>query len=705
MGESNANSIARIFKSFTIIYFIFAFLGLIGIGTILYLQYFAKDRVTIDDIYKESVLEPVRGSILSYDSKPLAVSIPVYEVRWDSTVPKEEDFNKGIDSLSIGLSRIFKDKSAKVYRKELTEARRKGNRYKAIGNKTIDYGVLEKLSDLPIFRLGQFKGGMIVNKSSSREHPYGQLANRTVGYINADGGGTGIEYSYDYKLRGKKGMQTVHRMLGGQWIPVNGAPRTPAQDGYDIRTTIDIRIQETAETELRRQLAMSDVFEGGTAVIMDVKTGAVRGIANMRKRKDGTFDESYNYAISHSTEPGSTLKLAALMALIEDGYVTLDTPVDAGDGIWTYGGVKVTDTHRGGYGKLTALSAFEKSSNVAFAKMVTEAYEKDPEAYIERLHSMKLVERLNLDIQGEGMAAITSPGDKVWSKSSLSSLGFGYALTLTPLHTLTYYNAVANGGKMVGPYFIESIEKDGRVIEKHKTRVVSGSICSKSTLAAVKKALRSVVENGTAQNCNDPRYQIAGKTGTARIAVNGKYEDKNGNKSYQASFAGYYPADNPQYSCIVVMYTGWTKKNFYGATWAAPIFKRIADKLYAMHPEWNSPISAKGITPPDNPFISGGSAAGISLPISTLPMNQRISTPASGWVVFDSSGGSAVMKTIEIDNGTVPDVRGMGLRDALYLLENEGYKAVFSGHGKVTDQSPMPGSTLGKGGQITLILN
>lgn len=705
MGESNAQNIMHIFGRFTIIYYIFASLGLVAIGTVIYLQYITNDRVTTDDIYKESILNPVRGSILSCDGKPLAVSIPVYEIRWDSTVPKEEDFIKGIDSLSIGLSRIFKDKSAKTYRQELTEARKKGNRYKAIGNKTIDYGELEKLNRLPIFRLGQFKGGLIVNKSSSREHPYGQLANRTVGYINADGGGTGIEYSYDYKLKGKKGTQTIHRILGGQWIPVNGAPHTPAKDGYDIRTTIDIRVQEAAETELRKQLAMSDVFEGGTTIIMDVKTGAIRGIANMRKRKDGSFDESYNYAISHSTEPGSTLKLAALMALIEDGHIDLNTPVDAGNGVWTYGGVKITDTHKGGYGKLTAQEAFEKSSNVAFAKMVTEAYETDPETYISRLHNMKLVERLNLDIQGEGMAWITSPDDKVWSKSSLSSLGFGYALTLTPLHILTYYNAVANGGKMVGPYFIESIEKDGRIADSHKPRVVSGSICSKSTLAAVKTALRGVVENGTAKICNDPRYQIAGKTGTARIAVNGKYEDKYGNKSYQASFAGYYPADNPQYSCIVVLYTGWTKKNFYGATWAAPIFKRIADKMYALHPEWNSPLNSKGITPPDNPDISGGSALRISLPIATLPMKHRISAPSAGWIVFDDENGSAIAKEIDIESRTVPDIRGMGLRDAVYLLENEGYKVVFSGQGRVSSISPAPGTHINKGNIITLTLD
>lgn len=702
MGETKENN--PIFKRFVKVYWTTVILGLIAIGKIIALQV-DKDRVTKEDIYKEEVLYPIRGSILSYDRKPLAISIPVYEIRWDATLADDDTFRKGVDSLSLGLSRIYRDKSAGKYKTDLVNARKSGKRYAAIGNHPIDYGELEALERLPIFRLGQFKGGLIVNKSTDRVNPYGQLANRTVGYINADGGGTGIELTYDYRLKGEKGYQTIHRSLGGKWIPVNGAPFLPATDGYDIRTTIDVVIQEAAETELRRQLSMSDVFEGGTAIVMDVKTGAIRGIANMFKRKNGTFDESYNYAISHSTEPGSTLKLASLVAMIEDGHINLDTEVDGGDGTWYYGGIKITDTHRGGYGKMTAKEAFEKSSNVAFAKMVTSAYGDDPSTYVSRLHNMKLVEKLNLDIRGEGYAYITSPSDKEWSTSSLASLGYGYALTLTPLHILTFYNAIANGGKMVRPYFIESIERNGIAEEEHGTVVVSGSICSKSTLAAVKEALRGVVENGTATICNDPRYQIAGKTGTARIAVNGKYEDPNGNRSYQASFAGFYPADDPKYSCIVVLYTGWTKKNFYGATWAAPVFKRIADKIYTMHPEWSQPVYSKGMTPPDNPKIAGGMASSLDLPVKAFPMKDRPQMASSGWLSFKGKEDIPEYERMVIEDGIVPDITGMGLRDALYLMENEGYKAVFTGRGRVVSQDPAPGTSLKRGGTITLILN
>lgn len=703
MEEEGTN---KIFVKFFFVYLFFLLMGALAVFGIIKEQFLTKDRVTVDDLYKEQVLEPVRGSILSWDGRPLAVSIPVYELRWDSKVAADSVWSSGLDSLAEGLAGIFRDKPAEAWRRELSAARRSGNRYKQIGNRTVDYGELSEIESLPIFRLGQFEGGLIVIKDSERDHPYGTLANRTIGSINAVGEGAGIEYTYDYRLRGEKGHQTVHRALGGEWLPVNGAPSVPAVDGVDIRTTIDVRIQEAAETELRRQLAMSDVLEGGTAVVMDVATGAIRGIANMYKRRDGSFDESYNYATSHATEPGSTLKLAALMAMIEDRHITLDTEVDAGNGIWYYGGVRITDTHRGGYGKLTALEAFEKSSNIAFAKMITESYGDDPSVYISRLHNMKLVEKLNLDIDGEGYAYIVSPGDKDWSVPSLASLGYGYALTLTPLHILTFYNAVANGGKMMRPYFIEDFERDGIAVEKFGPSVVSGSICSKSTLADVRKALRGVVENGTAKICNDPRYGIAGKTGTAKVAVNGRYDDENGYRQFQASFAGYFPADDPKYSCIVVLYTGKTRGDFYGATWAAPVFKRIADKIYASHPEWNPPVYAGGMTPPDNPSIASGLGGSNGMPVDFLPMSSRPYLKGKSWVRIDggSNGELPVVSDLKIEKGIVPDVTDMGLKDALYLLENEGYKVSFSGSGRVSSQTPAAGTALGRGQKITLTL-
>ena len=705
MDSSNGTN--RIFLRFFIVYAVFLALGGIAVFGIVKEQFLTKDKVTADDLYKQQVLKPVRGSILACDGSPLAVSIPVYGLRWDSMVVADSTYKKSADSLAQSLSRLFRDKTAEQYRAEMDIARMKKNRYARICPREVDFGELEDIQNFPIFRLGQFKGGLIVIKGSERVNPYGTLANRTVGSINTLGEGAGIEHTYDFRLRGKEGLQTVHRALGDEWLPVNGMPSVPAVDGEDIRSTIDVRIQEAAETELRNQLAMSDVFEGGTAIVMDVATGAVRGIANMYKRKDGTFDETYNYAFGHATEPGSTLKLAALTAMIEDGYITLDTEVDGGNGEWHYGGIRITDTHRGGYGKMTALQAFEKSSNIAFAKMVTGCYENDPAAYISRLHNMKLIEKLNLDIGGEAYAYILSPEDAAWSKSSLASLGYGYALTVTPMHILMFYNAIANGGKMMRPYFIEDFERDGIPTEISGSSTVSGSICSSGTLAAVRKALRGVVENGTAKVCNDPRYAIAGKTGTARVAVNGRYEDEQGNRRYQASFAGYFPADDPKYSCIVVLYTGPTKGNFYGATWAAPVFKRIADKIYASHPEWNPPLYAHGITPPDSPSIASGLSGNGDMPVDYMPMSVRPSVKGRGWIKVEG-GGKDVMYAVtdlEIENGIVPDVSGMGLKDALYLLENEGYKVTFTGSGRVASQTPLAGTALERGQNVSLILN
>ncbi len=696
----------KIFNRFAIIYAIFLVIGLIAIGRIIYLQYITKDRTRPEDIYRKEVLQPARGSILSYDGKPLAVSIPMYELRWDTSVPADSIFSAGIDELSRGLSLIFQDKSYSEYKSDLLKARGKKNRYKKIGNRRVDFGELEKIKALPIFCLGKFKGGLITIESNNRINPYGTLANRTVGFVGGGGSGTGIEFDYDYKLRGEEGFRTIQRTPGDIWIPVNGGDFLPAQDGLDIRTTIDVYIQEAAETELRNQLAKNDVFEGGTVIVMDVKTGAIRGIANMYKRRDGTFDESYNYAIQHPTEPGSTLKLAALMALLEDGYITLDTEVDAGNGEWRYYKARITDTHRGGYGVLTAKKAFAKSSNIAFAKMVIDAYESNPSQYTDRLHNMKLFEKLGLDIGNERGAYVTTPDDPGWSPVTLASLGYGYATTLTPLHTLTFYNAVANGGTMMRPYFIEGFEKDGIMREKHEPEVITGSICSKSTLAAAQEALRAVVTEGTATICNDERYQIAGKTGTARIAMEGGgYEDSEGYRRHQASFAGYFPADDPKYSCIVVMYTGKTRGNFYGATWAAPIFKNVADKIFTSHPEWESPIYAEGLTPVDNPSIASGRATFMHEPIMLLPMAEKPhGMKDEGWVkVTNHPLDACSTEALDLRPGVVPDVCGMGLKDAIYLLENEGYKVSFTGNGRVHSQSPEAGDSLGHK-DITLYL-
>lgn len=698
----------NIVKKFKIVYLLFLLAGLAAIGKVVYIQFFSDTIVTADDMYKTEKIEATRGSILSKDGRPLATSIPYFEIRMDCSTVNDTIFDKGVDGLSKELSGLFGNKSSSDYRKELLDARKKGNKYKLLGNRTVDFIEMEQVKGFPIFSAGRYKGGLIIVQKNKRTNPYGKLAYRTIGYVNEVGGGVGIENSFNYYLKGKDGEQKIHRLPGNEWIPVSGEDAIPAVDGYDVQTTLDIDIQEAAETALRYQLSLNDVFEGGTAIVMEVKTGAVRAIANMKKMKNGEYDESYNYAIGFATEPGSTMKLASLLCLLEDGYVTLDTPIDGGDGRWYYNNILFSDTKKGGYGMLDVKTAFEKSSNVCFSKLVVDHYKGREEDFVARWHNMKINEKFNLEIEGEGRGLIYSPEDKgFWESTTLPMMGIGYSVALTPLHTLTFYNAVANDGKMMKPYFVENYQRNGVIETSFEPQELSGSICSKGTIIEAKKALRGVVEHGTAKNCNDPRYSISGKTGTAQIA-DGKsgYIDKDGYKRHQASFAGFFPSEKPKYSCIVVMYTGKTRGNFYGGSWASPVFKMIADKIYSNNPDWNEPLYSKGIVPPDTPSIAAGRAKEGKITLSSLPIKEKFKIPDSGWIDIGKVDSLNIGVTeIKIEMGFVPNVINMGLKDALYILENEGYSVNFSGKGRVISQSPIAGSYLEKKGNIEIQLS
>jgi len=659
-----------VLKRIYIIYTVLIILAVCVIWKIAYTQFFAN--IEVNDIqmsFRQEEIEANRGSILAHDGRPLSVSVPYFQIRIDCVAPADSTFQNNVGELAKQLSLFFKDKNSRTYEAELKKARAEGKRYKAVGNRLVDYSEMLIIKQFPIFRLGANRGGFIAEQRNRRNTPYGRLAYRTIGFINTQGVGVGIEGSYDYYLKGTPGNQTVQRMLGGEWVPVNSNDAIQPRDGYDIQTTIDIDIQEAVENALKEQLAQADVFEGATAIVMDVKSGAIRAIANMKKDSNNNFDESYNYAIGHATEPGSTFKLATLVAMLEDGHIKLETSVDAERGRWSYKGTVFTDVGAGGYGQIDALTAFEKSSNVAFAKLVIDSYGGNEKKYVDRIMNMKLNERFNLDIMGEARAVMYTPDDAIWSSNSLPMMSIGYFSLITPLHTLTFYNAIANSGKMVKPYFIENLQRNGIVEKSFPPQQISGAICSKKTIEAVHKALRGVVENGTARSINDKRYQISGKTGTAQIAFDGHYKDADGNRKHQASFAGFFPSEDPKYSAIVVLYTNKTRANFYGGTWASPVFKKIADKIYAASPEWSEPIK---------------------------PENKTIPNPS--YTLAQIDGGS-------IPKGTVPDVTNMGLRDALYLLENMGYNVRFSGRGVIVEQSPKAGTELGQGGSIQLQLS
>lgn len=697
-----------IFKKMALIYKLFVIMAVAIMGKIAYMQFISPtDTTAVEIAYREEVIEAIRGDILSSDGRPMATSVPYYKVRLDCVVASEDTFKKYIDELSSSLAGFFKDKSAKEYKRELEKARKEKKRYKALGNRLVDYAELAQVKQFPILRLGANRGGLIVEQQYKRNNPYGRLAYRTIGFINTEGVGVGIEGSCDYYLKGTPGKQTIQKMLGGEWRPVTGVEGIAPKDGYDIQTTIDIEIQEAAEKALREQLAKGMNIEGGTAIVMEVETGAIRAIANMKKMGDG-YDESYNYAIGDATEPGSVFKLMTLVSLLEDGHVTLEDPIDGGNGKWSYGGHTYSDTHA--YGMMDVKTALAKSSNVAFAKLAVRYYEGQEQRYVDRLNSMKVGERFNLDIQGEARAAIYGPGDAMWSRSSLSSMAIGYSTLLTPLHTLTFYNAIANDGKMMKPYFIENYQENGEIVKNFGPKEISGSICSKETAAKARQALRHVVEVGTGRFMNNAKFKIAGKTGTSRIAYGGKigYE-KNGYRRYQASFAGFYPADNPKYSAIVVLYSGDTRGNFYGGSWAGPVFKQIADHIYSTSSDWVPVLDGKG-DKGGAPDIAVGrldaqskvlSELGIGFEKKDIRENNR-----SGWAKFSKdTTGRLLASNWYAESDSLANVVDMGLKDAIYLLENSGYRVTFKGYGKVVKQIPAAGSRVDKDTVVNLILS
>jgi len=676
----------KVLARILLVYTIFALAGVVVLAQIVYLKFFSDYRTIATEIaYSPEEIEANRGNILAYDGRFLATSVPYYQIRIDCLAPADTTFQKEVTGLSVALANLFKDKSASAYEREIRNAKENGKRYKQLGNRDVTHLELEKIKQFPLFRHGPNLGGFIAVQRNKRNYPYGRLAFRTIGFINNQKQGVGIEYSCDFDLKGYPGKQMTQRLPGGERIPLSNTPLIRPQDGYDIQTTLDIDIQEAAETALRNQLARSDVFEGATAVVMEVTTGAIRAIANMKKNEDGSFDESYNYAIGAATEPGSTFKLATLIALLEGGYLSLSSKVDAGNGRWSYSGHTFRDVTSVGYGNISVLQAFGKSSNVSFAQLAVKHFSGKEKEYVDKLYNMKLRENLNVEILGEGQSMVRYPTDQLWSRLSLPMMSIGYEVLLTPMHTLTFYNAIANGGKMMKPYFIEGHKRYGNVERAFRPQTLSGAICSKSTIDSVHKALRYVVQEGTAKSINDSRYEISGKTGTAQIAFDGKYID-NGYRKHQASFVGFFPSDHPRYTMIVVLYTRKTRDNFYGGTWAAPVFKEIADKIYSTGNDWSDPIirekSPEIIQPP---LLAGNEHYSNDI-IHILSGKKHRSSA--------NNAPPAKWASNLLDEVSVPDVKGMSLRDALYLLERKGVKVTVVGMGEVVAQNPAPGTPL-----------
>lgn len=687
-----------------IIYIMVIVIALAILGRVVHIQFVEGEKwaeMGEGYIYKTDDVPGNRGDILADDGRVLASSVPYYNIYMDtrSTGMDAKVWADGIDGLAEGLSRTVGLKSASSWKNDLTQARVKGDRYYLIKRK-VSHGELKELRSLPILSGGRYKGGLIAEPEDKRILPHMILASRTIGYLTkgASGNVVGLEGAFDRDLTGTNGSVLKQRLTGGAWMPVNDANSVEPRDGNDILTTIDIDLQDVAESALFTQLNKHGAHHG-TAILMEVKTGDIKAIANLEIGSDGNYHESYNYAIGESTEPGSTFKLASFMVALEDGVISLDDSVDTGNGEVKYYDKVIRDSHRGGYGTITARAVFEKSSNVGTAKIINENYKDRPGDFVDRLYRMGLNEKVGIEIKGEGSPLIRYPGDKYWSGISLPMMSHGYEVQMTPLQILTFYNAVANDGRMMRPRIVKEVRYHGEVIETFESEILRSSICSRSTIKMMKELLEGVVTEGTATNLKNDTYKIAGKTGTAQIA-NDKYGYKqDGKVSYQASFVGYFPADNPVYSCIVVV-NAPTNSIYYGNLVAGPVFKEIADKVYAtgFYKEIEEPAQK------EYPLILKGYAPDTYRVLAHLGINGIAGRPETEWLNPVRRSDTILIREHTTIENLVPDATGMGLRDALFILENAGLKVKINGKGRVIRQSLMPGTRIIRGDVIELEL-
>jgi len=642
-------------------------------------------------------VKATRGNIYSDNGSLLATSLPFYKVAIDPTLARDEIFRKGIDSLALMLSRYYKDRSATDYKQMLKDARATGKQYVVLNRKQINYQTKKEMMKWPIIREGRYKGGVIFEKIDVRYRPFSRLSRRTIGFVNEDGKGVGLEYSFDNVLGGQDGEALFQKIAGGTWKPIFDADNIKAVDGLDIQTTLDINLQDVAETSLYRAMKSHNADEG-TVIVMEVKTGHIKAISNLSRESNGEYSEKFNHAVGGSIEPGSTFKLVTMMALLEDTNIELSDTINTGNGEYTFYNRKVRDHHEGGYGKITIKQAFELSSNVAMAKLTDKHFGTKPSKFLEYVDRLKLSKPLGLQINGESYPKITRPTDKDWSGITLPWMAYGYGFEISPLHTLALYNAVANDGKMIKPIFVTSVTRADQVKQKFETEVLVSKICSNKTLNQLKLLLDGVVENGTAKNLKHADYRIAGKTGTAQILEKGRYE-----KRYITSFVGYFPAHAPKYTAIVLV------KNprgvyQYGNNVAGPVFKDIADNIYSRDINLHFAMDKKPVAEPGVlPVIRAGKQDELTMLANELGVSSHSDTEEE-WIRSVKNGNSAVWKKNMIIKDLVPDVTGMTFRDAIYLLEKSGLRVSYEGKGRVANQSLSPGTKISRGSRIYLRL-
>ena len=634
-----------------------------------YLQGNKYRKISKDLTRKPFAIEANKGNVYASDGNLLATSMSKFTIRMDVMSVDVKIFDRDVVKLSRNLAN-FLGKSPKFFEKKLRNARKSKNRYILIA-KDIGYNDYMKMKQFPIFKLGVYKGGFIAEHKTVRAHPIGKIAERTIGYHD-NRGDAGIEGAFVDYLKGEDGLRWKQKIAKGQWKPINDVNEKEPVQGYDVVTTLDVNIQDITHHALLRQL---EYFEAdhGCAVVMETATGEIKAISNLGRTSAGKYYEKRNYAVWEAHEPGSTFKLASLMAALDDKMIDTSTVVDTEKGRIFIHGKRVEDSQRGGYGEISAARVFEVSSNVGIVKLIREHYDDKPEKFLDHLKDYGLTNKIGLPIKGEGKPIVYYPGKPGWNKISLEWMSWGYSIAVTPLQTLMLYNAVANNGEMVKPRFIKELRKENRIKKSFQKEVVNPQIATQETIKKLKKVLENVVEKGTANNIYSSNFSMAGKTGTAKKYV-GRHVNKKGdtiaggysNRRYVASFAGFFPADLPKYSCIVVIHDPLKKKGYYGATVAAPVFKEIAQKIYTT-------------TSVDDDLVKEKFSS------------QKIGDQYSSFY--------NKIKNTE----TIPNVIGMPAMDAVSLLENVGLNVKIKGIGKVKKQSIKKGTLIKKG--ATIILN
>ena len=687
-------------------------LGVVVLGRAFYIQRVQGSywKNMSDSLHlKYMPINAERGSIYSEDGNMLSTSIPVFDVYIDFGAAglrekQGKRFYDNIDSLSISLSGLFNEATAVDYKKQLSAAYKNEDRYYLLKRK-ISFEQYKQLRDFVLVKEGRNKSGFIIDVRDSRVNPYVLLANRTIGLSRGDTSkNVGLERTYDSLLKGQTGQRLI-RYMAGVYVPVDGAEIEP-ENGKDIITTIDTYMQDVAQNALMKMMVMNNSLHG-TCIVMETATGKIKAIANLGKRPDGTYMEDYNYGIGKKTEPGSIFKLATLLSLLEDKHVDTNTIVNCEGGSKSFHGLRIRDSHLG-YGNLTVKEAFSRSSNVAFAKLAEQYYSNNPKAFYNHLHRLRLDTATGIDIVGQANPLIKKPGGKFWGKTTLPYMAHGYEELLTPLHMLMVYNAVANNGRMMKPYLVNSVRKLGIDVKSFTPQTLVEKICSDETLGKLKACLIDVVENphGTAHRLKTDMYSFGGKTGTAVTALDNRGYNK-ANKIYQSSFIGFFPADKPKYSIAVVIQNGNESRLAYGGVVSAPVFREVADKIYAStlsnHPFFNSANINDSSS-----YNYYGLKNDISKILGVLNLPYLDSAAAGYWRIINMHDNKVILNAINnplTQSSTMPRVVGLGLKDAIYMLENYGLKVTAGGRGKVIYQSLQEGTTFSKGQTINIQLN